>query len=153
MIKKSFYIFLTSLLGVLLFLILHRIFVFIYLFLVANYFLLTDFNYLQFLAWDYFTLVIVLMLGAWYGVWLGLYWYKLVYEDASHGGLVSHISKRIFTKKPKNLTSKMLAVKEKLEKDLWELEDLTQVSQTPSVYVEPVKRKVVRKRAPKKLNS
>lgn len=72
-VKKSLYIFLTAILGVLLFLILHRLIVFVYLTLVAVDYPAfgVNFSYPQFLAFDYLTLIISLMLGAWYGVWRG----------------------------------------------------------------------------------
>jgi hypothetical protein len=150
MAKKSFYIFLSSLLGVLLFLILHRIIVFVYLYLVAAQVFSGNINYYQFLAWDYFSLVITLMMGAWYGVWLGLYWFQRVYEEGSHGGIVAHISEKIFFPRPKTLGGKMYAIKDRLEKDLWELENLTNVTEAEVKIIEPIKRKVVRKKAPKK---
>lgn len=154
MAKKSFYIFLTSLLGVLLFLILHRLVIFIYLYFIATEVLTDGVIYYQFLALDYFTLVITLMMGAWYGIWLGLFWFNKVYEERSHGGFVAHVSEKIFFRKPKTLGGKMADIKDRLEEDLWKLEDLAKIAPvevkvlTPIV---PIKRKVIRKRAPKKL--
>lgn len=153
--KKSLYIFLTSILGVLLFLMLHRIIVFFYLLALSTDYAryMPNLSYIEFLAIDYFTLVITLMLGAWYGIWLGLYWYEKVYEEGSHGGLVSHITEHYWPKgrQAYGLEPKIEAVKKKLEQDLWELEDLAKIA--PPVYPEPIKKRVVRKRAPAKLKS
>ena len=154
MAKKSFYIFLTSILGALLFLIMHRLIVFVYLYLVATEVVFTGINYYVFLAWDYFSLIITMMLGLWYGIWLGLFWFRKVYEESSHGGLVHHLSKKIFKPSvPQELANKMSDIKERLEQDLWQLEDLTQTAAKDIQKISPVKRKVVRKKAPKKLNS
>jgi len=151
--KKSLYIFLTALLGVLLFLILHRLVIFFYLYLLAGGFITTPMSYLQFLALDYLTLFITLLFGAWYGIWLGMYWFEKVYVEKSHGGFFHHVSNNYFYRAPKNLESKLSAVKKKIEDDLWQLEDLAKVSLKAVANPEPIKRKVVRKRAPKKLKT
>ena len=46
----------------------------------------------------------------------------------------------------------MIDVKERLEKDLWQLEEMTENAPVAIKPVIPIKRRVVRKRAPKKLN-
>lgn len=149
--KKSFYVFLTSLLGVLLFLILHRTVVFIYLYLVAGGVGIESFDYLSFLLWDYFSLTIMLMLGAWYGVWLGLNWFDKVYVERSHGGLVAHLTQYCWpASRPISLQSKLSHVKERLEKDLWQLEDLAEVAVSKPAAFPAKIRRVVRRRAPKK---
>jgi len=153
MAKKSFYIFLTTLLGVLLFLILHRVIVFLYLYLVAVGYIGGG-DYYQFLAIDYFTLSLALLGGAWYGIWLGMYWFDKVYTQKSHGGLANHLASSYFYwGKPKSLPAKMSAVKQRLEKDLWELESLAKTTSVESQWPEPKVRKEVRKRAPKKLKA
>lgn len=151
--QKSFYVFLTSLLGVLLFLILHRVVVFIYLYLVAAGFGAESFDYLTFLLWDYFSLTITLMLGAWYGIWLGLHWFEKVYVEKSHGGLVAHLARHVWVGgRPKNLQSKLSSVKQRLNEDLWQLEDLANAGLSAKQdRPEPRVRRVVRKQAPKKL--
>lgn len=146
--KKSLYIFLSSLLGVLLFLTLHRIIAFFFLALqIVDY---RDFNfglsYMEFAALDYVTLVLALMLGAWYGVWLGNYWYGLVYEAGSHKGMLNHLAQRWRAKASGNynLEEKIASVKQKLEKDLGNLEKLA--GELP-VSPQPIKRKMARKSA------
>ena len=148
--KKSLYVFLTSLLGVLIFLVLHRALVFVWLYLLAGSFITSDLTYGQFLALDYFSLTITLMLGSWYGIWLGMYWFKAVYEENSHGGLVHHLATgTFFWNKAKNLQAKMSAAEDRLETDVWRLEDLANTALAQSQ--EPVKRKVVRKRTIRKV--
>ena len=151
--KKSLYIFLTSLLGVLLFLILHRLVIFFYFYLVAGGYISAGMSYLQFLVLDYFTLAIVLLLGAWYGIWLGMYWFEKVYVEKSHGGLMRHVSNKYFCRPPKNLESRISAVKQKIENDLWQLEDLTDAGLKAAANPPPIKRRLVRKTAPKKLKT
>lgn len=153
MAKKSFYLLVTALIGASLFFILDRTLVFLYLYLVATGSLGPGPAYYQFLAADYFTLALALIGGAWYGIWLGMYWFEKVYNEKSHGGLAHHIRSNYFTwGKPKSLPGKMSAVKQRLEKDLWALEDLAKNTAQESGWPEPKVRRVVRKRAPKKLN-
>ncbi len=152
MAKKSFYVFLTALLGVLLFLIIDRIVVFFYLFLLEQGIIGTSLTYVQFAALDYSVLTIVLMFGCWYGIWLGLYWFRAVYEEGSHGGFIDHMARNYFPSgKNKNLGSRMVAVKQRLESDLWQLEDLADSSLIAAKSSPvPVKRKVVRRAVLKK---
>ena len=98
-----------------------------------------------------------MMLGAWYGVWLGLYWYRKVYEEQSHGGLIDHISTHYFPRpRPQETVADL---KQRLTADLSQLEtitreDLPDISAiTPVVAPAPIRRKIVRKRAPKKLKT
>ncbi len=149
--KKSLYLFLCSLLGVFLFLILHRIGVVVYLYLLSQGIGVASFRYWDFLVLDYMSLLVALLLGAWYGIWLGLYWYEKVYEEKSHGGFADHIARHIWPmRSPKALETKVAQVKERLEEDLWQLEELAErvVVENPK----PKVRKVVRKRLSKKLS-
>jgi hypothetical protein len=156
MARKSLYLFLTALLGTLLFLIVHRVVFFVYIYMLGAGILTTGMDYMQFLAIEYFSLTITLMLGAWYGIWLGLYWYEKVYEEKSHKGFVHHLAVNYFPgSKPKALESQMAQVKEHLEENLWQLENLakSEANLSASIEPEPIKRRVVRKRAPRKLSS
>ena len=156
MAKKSLYLFLTALLGTLLFLIVHQIVFFVYIYMLGTGVVAAGISYNQFLAVEYFSLTIVMMLGAWYGIWLGLYWYKKVYEEKSHWGFVHHLSTKYFPRRePRALESRMAQVREHLEENLWQLEDLAKTAEVfkPVVEPKPIKRRVVRKKAPKKINS
>lgn len=166
--KKSLYYFLSALLGALMFLILHRLLVFFFLYMLAAGYIQTGLGYYQFLVLDYFSLIISILLGAWYGIWLGMYWYEKVYGAGGRGGFVSHLSGHIFSDQndPK-LQAKLEVIKERIEKDVWQLEDLaeTAVEQagepaTQRVEIKlkakpakPAKRKVVRKATVKKTNT
>ncbi len=148
------YLFLTAVLGTLLFLIVHQVAFFIYIYMLATGVLSANFSYEQFLVIEYFSMTICLMLGAWYGIWLGLYWYQKVYEEKSHRGFVHHFSANYFPGfKPKALEGRMAEVKERLEENLWQLEDLAKsaAASLPVIEPKPIKRRMVRKRAPKKL--
>lgn len=153
MAKKSFYLFLSALLGILLFLVFDRIVVFLYLYLLEVGIVNTGLAYIQLAAVDYFVLTIVLMFGCWYGVWLGLCWFKAVYEEGSHNGFIDHVARNYFpSRNHKNLESKMSAIRQRLETDLWQLEDLAdesllEVKTSPA----PIKRRMVRKATPKKI--
>ncbi len=77
--KKSVYIFLCMILGAVLFLVIQRSAVFLYYLLLNNS---TGFDQLfgaQFALIDAATLVIFLILGLWYGSYLGIHWYALIY--------------------------------------------------------------------------
>ncbi|MBI5530179.1 MAG: hypothetical protein HY918_01630 [Candidatus Doudnabacteria bacterium] len=146
MAKKSFYIFLASLLGVILFLVLHRIVMFGYLYLLAGGYVGTDMGYAEFIMLDYFTLMLTLMFGAWYGIWIGMYWYERVYELKSHPGFVAHLSSKFFNGNAKKIESKMVQVRERLEEDLWQMEDLAKVSLESASVAEPIKRRVIKRK-------
>jgi hypothetical protein len=153
MAKKALYVFMSSLLGILLFFILQRVGVFIYLYLLAAGYIDSFTNFDKFLVVDYLTLSFAFVAGGWYGAWLGLFWFEKVYVENSHGGLVRHISDNFFTLgRPKSIPAKMVAVKRRLETDLWELESLAKSSTAENKSSQPKIRRVVRKRAPKKLS-
>ena len=91
--KKSLYLFLCSILGMLLFLLIHRLLFFFYLLLVsANPGIFSGgLNTLEISALDFFSLILALFAGMWYGIWIGLRWFELVYEKNSYGGFVDHL--------------------------------------------------------------
>jgi hypothetical protein len=156
MAKKSLYLFLTGLLGMLLFAIVCQVVFFIYIYMLGSGVVVASMNYGQIFGGEYFILIIMLLLGAWYGIWLGLYWFEKVYEQRSHKGFVHHLATNYFPgARPKTPESKMAEVRERLEENLWQLEDLAQSPPIyqPSVSPEPIKRRAVRKKAPKKLNA
>lgn len=117
--------FMAGLMGLLLFFILHRIAVFFYL-LFATY-ADVGFEYYRFVFWDYATLSVVLVIGGCYGLWLGKYWYKSVYHEAAHGGLVSYLNAWIWDDKPVKVEvykHKLQEATQKIEADLLKLENL-----------------------------
>jgi hypothetical protein len=153
--KKSLYVYLSSLLGILLFLILHRLIFFAYLMLASLGFqpFVNEVSSLNFLALELFSLILTLMLGAWYGIWVGMHWYEKVYEEGSHPGLVGHLAINYWPK-PRgryNLVNKIADAQKRLEADMWHLEGLTNTIPAAITSPEPIKRKIVRKRAPRKL--
>ena len=79
--RKSFYIFLSTFLGVLLFLMLDRT-AFLIAFIAG-----ADITSLPVLALEYVTSMIAIAFGAWYGIWLGLVWYTAVYEERTTQGV------------------------------------------------------------------
>ncbi len=80
--RKALYLFLTSILGMLLFVTLHRALTLLYLVLLSYNYESFSFglSFLQHQAINYLTLVAAMFLGGWYGVWLGMHWYEIVYE-------------------------------------------------------------------------
>ncbi len=149
--QKSLYIFLSSLLGMLLFLIIHRLVVFCLLILQSsgNKVFTLNMPYLEFLAWDYFSLLLTLLAGAWYGIWVGSYWYEKVYNEGSHLGLVGHITENYWPKTTsyKDIKSKISEVKKTIHTELWQLEDLNKTLNSElSSRKKPLARKKVIKR-------
>jgi len=171
MSHKPLYIFLAALLGSLLFLTLHRVIIFLFLYLVATGYINTSLNYREFLVIEYFTLIISLMLGAWYGIWLGLSWFSKVYEERTHAGFINHLNNHVFADNSEKLRDMLAAAKERLQADAEVVEELaTQVSEEgqpvqpiiieqaiihptiieAQVVEEPVKKKKTVKRKPVK---
>lgn len=154
--KKSLYVFLCSLLGMLVFLILHRLFVFFCLLVAsANPGLLGgNITYLEAMALDFFTLIIVLLLGMWYGIALGLRWYEAVYEKGEHGGFVDHIVMAYWPsfQANYNLEDKVKSIARELKDDVLELEHLTKTIKPTVKQSPPIRRRVVRKKADKTLS-
>lgn len=128
--RRSAYLFLSAMLGLLMFFILHRIVVFFYLFFATLGD--TQFEYYHFLVWDYSTLILVLLLGIFYGLWLGKYWYAAVYYEKLHGGLLDYVNTWLWGQKmPQQqiFQKKLETVSERLERNLADLESLSM--QTP----------------------
>jgi hypothetical protein len=151
-VKKSVYIFLCSLLGAMLFLVLHRLAVFTYL-------IITIYGgpgipegaaYVQFVAIDYITLFFALLFGSWYGIWLGSYWYEMVYERGIWpGAFLHHARGKLFFRKNKDygLREKIETIKEKLEQDLSQAESLVAEIPRPKFNPPPIKRRASGKKS------
>lgn len=92
-VKKSTYLFLTGILGSLLFLILAKLFVFSILsFETIGYSVFgIPSSRIEFVSAEYVFSLIVIMFGFWYGLWVGVDWYEKVYEHQTHGGVVSYV--------------------------------------------------------------
>jgi hypothetical protein len=139
-------LFLSGLMGLLMFFIIHRILVFFFLLFVTA--TNAEFQYYNFLLWDYITLCPSLVLGVMYGLWVGRYWYRVVYHENSHNGFVDFLNKKLWGEEPKQIKvfqHKMEAVAEKLENDLSDLEAL---AKDFPVIIKPkrvIKRTVVKK--------
>lgn len=77
--KKALYLFLCSILGIILFLFIQQAFW-------VAYSGAAHAGYLPMLgqlnAWPTLTFLAAVLFGSWYGIWLGLYWYEMVYERA-----------------------------------------------------------------------
>jgi succinate dehydrogenase/fumarate reductase cytochrome b subunit len=145
--RRALYLFFSALLGVMLFLIMHRVVVFfILLFSIDQGETVLGLSQTEFMALDYVTLMIVILFGAWYGIWLGVDWYEKVYESRLHGGLTGYLLNRFSLNQSRNLRNKISHIAQTLENEAWELEELA-VEAGPVV---PVKRKVVRKRTVRK---
>ena len=89
--RKSFYIFLAMVLGVLLFLMVQRAA------FIAAFLLGADISSLYAQALGVITTAVAVSFGAWYGVWLGLIWYAAIYEDRTAQSMASFILRRTKT--------------------------------------------------------
>lgn len=143
--KKSLYVFLTCIMGVLLFLILHRIAIFGWLILqIASYnYFGTEMPYVQVLAIEYITLVILLFFGAWYGIWVGEFWYEKVYMEKSQMGFFGYVASKYFTRRHSmhSLAEKIAVLSKKMENEAQELSGAIE-----SLPVLKVIKKVARKK-------
>ncbi len=89
---KAFYVMLCAILGVMLFVVIQRALSLIYYLLLNTNFKTYSFglDYFQ-LSWlNFLSMLGALFFGLWYGVWLGLHWYDMVYEEGQ-GGVWQHI--------------------------------------------------------------
>lgn len=81
--RKALYLFLSSLLGMLLVLMFHRS-AFVIFDILGDFFptsTILNPNYYYVAVADFLTMLLAMFIGGWYGIWLGLHWYKMVYED------------------------------------------------------------------------
>lgn len=81
--RKALYLFLSSLLGMILVLMFHRS-VFVIYEILGDFFprqQWLNLPYYHIAVADFLTMLLAMFIGGWYGIWLGLHWYKLVYED------------------------------------------------------------------------
>ncbi len=138
--KKSLYVFLCSLLGMLILLTLLHAIIFLYLSVI------TAFGTNDSLSIDLYSLnasvwFISVFLGGWWGVWLGLGWYKMVYEDAKHKGFVHGLATALygFSQGGKKIVSTPVVTKPK-----WSLSDI--IPKTPA-NSESTRRVVVKTKA------
>jgi len=113
---KAFYILLCALLGLMLFVVTQRAVSLIYYLLLNTNFKSYSFglDYYQ-LSWlNFWTIIAAAFFGLWYGIWLGLHWYEMVYEEGT-GGLWQHFKqhwpKRESSGQPKAAQSTGAAVK------------------------------------------
>ncbi len=170
---KAFYVLLCAILGALLFLVIQRAAALIYyLLLNTNYQTYSlGMNYFQ-LSWlNFLTILAAIFFGLWYGVWLGMHWYNLVYEQGQGGlfhGFRGHwlrhegiLSKQAPT--PAGNTVKPVArtfsqpakppakLTDRLESDSWDLDELMKKDQ-PAVKTKTVKPRPpsVKRKAPAK---
>lgn len=125
--KKSFYVFLSALLGLLLFILLQRS-----LFLLA-FLLGVDVLSAAFMKLDYASFIVAMFLGMWYGIWVGLYWFNIVYEEQSAPGMFRSIWGSFGRSKARMLSD---------EGKSWNLEDLmkAKTSEYESETLEPTLR-------------
>ena len=149
-IKKSVYLFLSLLLGVFLFLIIHRLIIFsiMMFYLSHNPVGIYTVGYRQFLLLEYSTLVLAVMAGSWYGLWVGGYWYEKVYEVGLHGGALGHLVVGInrFTKKQSSLRTKVEQISKELKEEAWQLEDLAKMVAKPTKSIIVHKKKSASKK-------
>ena len=83
--RKALYLFLSSLLGMLLVLMFHRS-AFVIFDILGDYYpasTLLNPNYYYVALADFCTMLLAMFIGGWYGIWLGLHWYKMVYENST----------------------------------------------------------------------
>src|SRR4051812_47874689 len=91
--NKTLYVFLAAMAGLLLFLIIHRTLILLYA-LMLNSDPVTysfGFSYAQLSGMEYYTLGLFLISGLLYGIWIGEYWYSIVYETGRYAGVIHHI--------------------------------------------------------------
>ncbi len=156
---KAFYLYLCSILGMILFAMLHRaVFVLYDLLLVMDYdtyaFGMTSRNIMTL---DFTTMLIALFLGGWYGVALGIEWYAMVYGPNAEKpaglfhGFVPHHWRKTKTNSQKISTSTENAVHVPVaESKSWSFDDLIKTAPATVTSV-PKKRATARKTTTRKV--
>ncbi len=158
-VKKSLYVFLCSIMGMLLFLILHRLGALAYFSLTGSdlYQGLRGDMLLE-LALEYFTLFFFILAGSWYGIWLGLGWYNMVYENPDcmlcKTGFISHIVREYWPKdkSKSHITEKVKLLSQQIENKTNE----PQIFSKPHVKLvlkkpKAIRKKIIRKNLVKKV--
>ncbi|MEZ4180542.1 MAG: hypothetical protein R3B41_03480 [Candidatus Doudnabacteria bacterium] len=147
---KALYIFLTSWLGVILVLMLHRA-VFVLYELLLTFFpdifaFGADRTIIEVL--DFFTMLLAVFFGGWYGVWLGLHWFEKVYEEdgvhhnAIFYGFLPHNVRREYARyRADKKKAKSLKVKNTETKKDDTKSDAKSIEQAKAVAVEPIAQK------------
>ncbi len=130
------------------FLIIHRLVMFVYLAFIYDKvsWFFPGTTYGDFLVVDYFTLILALFAGAWYGIWVGLAWFGAVYENNIHSGFIDNVVYRFWPGHNYNLRTKIDHVAKKMEADVWQLEDLAKTIPMAETSAAPKKRIVRRKK-------
>ena len=83
--KKALYLLLCGVLGMILFVIIQQAAMLLFIMLLMNQLSASDFNQAQWGMFDSATYVVAMFFGSWYGIWLGLHWYEIVYEQGRKG--------------------------------------------------------------------
>ena len=99
--RKALYIFLSCILGILLFTMFHRA-VFVIYEIIGSFYPAVTWLHQPFrtiATIDFSTFLLALFVGGWYGTWIGLNWYKLIYEERGvktwfHGFIPHHFRNR-----------------------------------------------------------
>lgn len=171
--RKALYVFLSSLLGMLLLLMFHRS-VFVIYEILGDFF--PQHVWLN-LPWhfvtlaDFFTMLIAMFIGGWYGIWLGLNWYKIVYEDRKvtrwfHGFIPHHWregsrdeSQEATLAKSINTVPKRIVVNPRVESfesfrtrrpdTAWNFDDVADLPKPKVAKKAPAKKRVAKKRVKK----
>ena len=83
--KKSLYLLLCAILGMILFVIVQQAALLLLTILMMNQLSAIDLAPAQSAMFDSLTYLLAMFFGAWYGIWLGLHWYEIVYEQGRKG--------------------------------------------------------------------
>lgn len=152
--KKTIYLFLSLLLGMFVFFILHRLVIFfiMWFLLSSGEAFVVASRYRNFLVWDYGTLFLSLIVGSWYGLWVGGYWYEKVYEIGLHGGVLGHLAVSLnrFTHRQSSLRNKVEKISQELKEESWQLDDLAKMVSKTNLSTKPVRKRVTTKRVASK---
>jgi hypothetical protein len=153
-VNKHVYIFFCALLGILLLVIVQRIIIMLAtLFLIGDpVSVVSDSAWAWYAAIDYLTLWIAVLGGIWYGLWIGEYWYKIVYEEGRYLGVFHHILHSHGDTNPKltNIQNEIAHIQHSMVEEAWHLEDLSRNIEQVVPAKAPVRKKVVRRSPAKK---
>ncbi len=134
--RKSLYVFLCSLLGVMLFMMLQKSALLLLTLLLNAQGEQASLIGSDIQVFDTVTYVLALFFGGWYGVWLGLHWYDIVYENGQGGimrNMFSHVKgmSQLAGNRPARPTSERPSQSVPRHEPRWQFDDLVKSKPLP----------------------
>lgn len=142
--KRAFYVFLSGLMGVLLFLVMQRSIWLLWVIFFSHSPAMTSLQIVDdsqgYVLLDSITLVLAVVFGGWYGVWLGLHWYDVAYVEKTYKGLITRFVGFVSVKSPKKTKVSMKSSPVQNEyAAFWNIQDVSSIPNLDEIVEEEEK--------------